>query len=33
MVDYPDEDPAIKEMFAAELKKHGVEMRMSEKSG
>ena len=29
MVDYHDEDPLIKEMFAAELKKHGVEMRMS----
>ena len=28
MVDYPDEDPLIKEMFAAELKKHGVELRM-----
>ena len=28
MVDYPDEDPMIREMFQAELRKHGVEFRM-----
>ncbi len=28
MVDYNDEDPVIKEIFAGELKKHGVEMKM-----
>jgi oxalate decarboxylase/phosphoglucose isomerase-like protein (cupin superfamily) len=33
MVDYDDEDPLIREIFAAELKKHGVDVRMPEKKG
>ncbi|HKC65342.1 MAG TPA: hypothetical protein VKB86_16995 [Pyrinomonadaceae bacterium] len=32
MIDYGDEDPAIRAMFEAELKKNGVEMRMPEKA-
>ncbi len=33
MIDYPDEDPMIREMFEADLKKHGVTPRMPEKKG
>jgi quercetin dioxygenase-like cupin family protein len=33
MIDYPDEDPMISEMFEAELKKHGVNPRMPNKKG
>src|SRR5437762_7552641 len=33
MIDYPDEDPMIREMFDADLKKHGVTPRMPEKKG
>nr|MDQ3817566.1 hypothetical protein [Acidobacteriota bacterium] len=32
MIDYADEDPTIRAMFEAELKKNGVEMRMPEKA-
>ena len=33
MIDYPDEDPAIREMFEAELKNHGVNIRMPDRKG
>jgi quercetin dioxygenase-like cupin family protein len=33
MIDYSDEDPIIREMFDADLKKHGVRPRMPEKKG
>jgi quercetin dioxygenase-like cupin family protein len=33
MIDYPDEDPMIREMFEAELKKHGVDVRMPDRKG
>ena len=33
MIDYSDEDPMVREMFEAELKKHGVNPRMPEKKG
>jgi quercetin dioxygenase-like cupin family protein len=33
MIDYADEDPTIREMFEADLKKHGVTPRMPEKKG
>jgi len=33
MIDYSDEDPMIREMFEAELKKHGVNQRMPDKRG
>jgi hypothetical protein len=33
MIDYADEDPAIQEMFKAELKKHGVIPRMPDEKG
>lgn len=33
LVEYEDEDPAIREIFRAELKKNGVEMRMPERKG
>src|SRR6266849_1432175 len=33
MIDYQDEDPAIREMFAAELKSHGVNIHMPDKRG
>ena len=33
MIDYSDEDPMIREMFEAELKKHGVNLRMPDKKG
>ena len=31
LIEYEDEDPAIREMFVAELKKNGVEVRMPKK--
>ena len=31
LIEYDDEDPAIREMFVAELKKNGVEVRMPKK--
>ncbi|PYS55295.1 MAG: hypothetical protein DMF76_26125, partial [Acidobacteria bacterium] len=31
LIEYEDEDPAIREMFVAELKKNGVEVRMPAK--
>jgi len=33
MIDYQDEDPAIREMFEAELKSHGVDIRMPDRKG
>ena len=33
MIDYFDEDPAIREIFEAELKKHGVDLRMPDRKG
>lgn len=33
MIDYSDEDPMIREMFEAELKKHGVDLRMPDRKG
>jgi hypothetical protein len=33
LIEYEDEDPAIREMFVTELKKSGVPMRMSSKKG
>ena len=32
MIDYGDEDPAIRAMFEEELKKNGVEVRMPGKA-
>ena len=33
LIEYVDEDPAIREIYAAELKKNGIEMRMPSKKG
>jgi quercetin dioxygenase-like cupin family protein len=33
MIDYKDEDPAIREIFEAELKSHGVNIRMPDRKG
>ncbi|HEX4802383.1 MAG TPA: hypothetical protein VFV14_02670 [Myxococcaceae bacterium] len=28
MIDYPDEDPALRSIFEEELRKNGIKMRM-----
>ena len=33
MIDYSDEDPMIRELFEAELKNHGVDLRMPDRKG
>ena len=33
LIEYADEDPLIREIYAAELKKSGIEMRMPSKKG
>jgi len=33
LIEYEDEDPAIREIYVAELKKNGIELRMRSRKG
>ena len=33
LIEYDDEDPAIREIYEAELKKNGIELRMRSRKG